>query len=88
MTFKPESKTLTLEFPSLEDAEFFKAWLCDAGEQAYWDAAECSEMPFLPIAYHEPGGDIVRFFHRDSNGTLSAKEVAKALTIPVTENAP
>jgi hypothetical protein len=38
-TFRTSS-TLTFEFPDVEAANDFKTWLCNSGEQQYWNDAE------------------------------------------------
>jgi len=37
-------KTLTFNFTSKEAANHFKTWLCESGEQSYWDWMECREQ--------------------------------------------
>lgn len=36
--------TLHIEFDSEEAAGHFKSWLCESGEQAYWQWMECREQ--------------------------------------------
>jgi len=38
--FTPTSDTLTLHFDSVKEAEVFKTWLCNSGEQFYDDFRE------------------------------------------------
>lgn len=35
--------TLTIEFDNEEAAEHFASWLCESGEQSYWDWMEVRE---------------------------------------------
>lgn len=37
VSFKVTSKILTFEFENEEMAHHFKLWLCEAGEQGYWE---------------------------------------------------
>ena len=50
-----EKKTLSIEFDNEEALEHFASWLCEQGEQDYWEWMECRES--------EEDGDItaVRF---------------------------
>ncbi len=41
--FDAHSERLTFVFGSKEAANFFKQWLCEMGEQDYWDCMEIRE---------------------------------------------
>jgi hypothetical protein len=40
---KVEDTDLVIKFPSKESAEHFALWLCESGEQQYWDWMETAE---------------------------------------------
>lgn len=42
--FEPSSRELVIRFASREAARHFKSWLCEAGEQDYWQWMEMREQ--------------------------------------------
>lgn len=42
--FKLKGKVLTFEFENEAAANHFKTWLCESGEQQYWDWMEYREQ--------------------------------------------
>lgn len=56
--FAPDSKTLTIEFDSIEDADNFKTWLCNRGEQ-YLQEDDFENGSFVDFDYHDPGGSTI-----------------------------
>jgi hypothetical protein len=56
--FEPTKPELTITFPSVEAAAAFKAWLCESGEQDYWNYTEING-PSCNFDYHNPGGSII-----------------------------
>ena len=45
--------TLKIEFESKEILEHFASWLCNAGEQVWWDCLSCQDLPDQTIEYYE-----------------------------------
>jgi hypothetical protein len=58
--FDPDSPTLTITFPSAEHAAAFKSWLCNSGEQYFWDWCDYDNGPASVFDYHDPGGSVIR----------------------------
>ena len=58
--FEPDVPELLIRFPSVAAASAFKFWLCNSGEQAYWDWMEFrpdqNRGPKVLFNYHFPGG--------------------------------
>lgn len=48
MTTKDKSTELKIEFANKEAAAHFMSWLCESGEQQYWNWMECREDDQLP----------------------------------------
>lgn len=49
-------KDLVIRFASAKAARHFALWLCESGEQGYWQWMECRER-------EEPGNITARAFH-------------------------
>lgn len=55
-----EKKTLTFEFENAQAAKHFALWLCEQGEQDYWDwmeereQGEDGDITALRFEYHSP----------------------------------
>ena len=67
--FNPTMPVLALVFDNADMAQHFKTWLCESGEQAYWDWMEYRE--------EEEEGDITaRHFnyHKHPNQIIGSKE--------------
>jgi len=56
--FEKHGTYLTLEFDNYEAAQHFKTWLCEAGEQDYWqwmevrESEEDGDITGLTFDYH------------------------------------
>jgi hypothetical protein len=48
---------LRIIFPTEEAKRLFALWLCNSGEQHYFDAMQDSQTPSLRIGYHGPEDD-------------------------------
>ena len=65
MAFEVTGPKLTFEFASEEAAEHFKTWLCESGEQGYWNWMEYREdedagnITGLRFDYHNKDGSII-----------------------------
>lgn len=57
---KPTHKNITIEFANPEAALHFATWLCEQGEQDYWQWMECREqeekgdITATSFEYHSP----------------------------------
>jgi hypothetical protein len=40
---KPKETIISIKFANEEAAHHFASWLCESGEQQYWDWMECAE---------------------------------------------
>lgn len=49
---KADKAVLRIEFDSQEDLMNFASWLCEAGEQDYWNYQEIREKPAVTFDYH------------------------------------
>lgn len=65
--FDDTGETLHIQFGSEEAARHFKSWLCEQGEQQYWEWMECREYEMedgedpitaLEFDYWQPDGRI------------------------------
>ena len=56
--FQTTTPQLTILFPSTAAANTFKEWLCEAGEQSYWDWCDVHGHA-CNFEYHNPGGAII-----------------------------
>ena len=54
------SNDLTIRFPNKGAALAFKSWLCNVGEQQYWDYMDCQDPPNNSVRfdYHTEGSVI------------------------------
>lgn len=65
MEFKTKSKTLTFEFENVEAANHFKLWLCESGEQGYWEwmdyyeQEEDGNITGLQFEYHSETPEVI-----------------------------
>lgn len=61
--FKPTSNKLVFEFEKPEDAEGFKEWLCNQGEQDFWSQDDIDEYGYgYEFFFHILGGNTVKCF--------------------------
>lgn len=64
-SFDPTNGTLKIRFESPEAARHFKLWLCESGEQAYWDWMDCREeeqagnITATEFAYHGDDPNVI-----------------------------
>ena len=57
-------RKITIEFESDEAAMYFARWLCDAGEQNYWDWMGYRESEdHRVVSFDYWGGDDGQFMH-------------------------
>ena len=56
--FEVNSTTLKIHFPHIEAANLFKSWLCEMGEQDFWEWEEVNKTydGSIKFNYHDPGG--------------------------------
>ena len=65
MAFEVTGPTLTFKFDSEEAAEHFKVWMCESGEQSYWEWMEYREqeeegdITGVCFSYHNEDGSII-----------------------------
>ena len=66
MAFEVTGPTLTFKFANEEAAEHFKVWLCESGEQSYWEWMEYREqeedtkqITGINFNYHNKDGSII-----------------------------
>jgi len=68
-TFEPTETRLSIEFDCVEQANAFKSWLCNSGEQQFWKHCEIHmDDPLIP--YHTD-------YHGDPNTVLFSAEPVK-----------
>jgi hypothetical protein len=61
--FEPTSNKLTFEFETIEDADQFKSWMCNQGEQSFYVYDEkTKEEIYYSFFYHIKGGNTVKVF--------------------------
>lgn len=78
--FNTDSPSLTLRFETVEDAQSFKNWLANSGEQKFWDWDEyqVSEATgHMSFNYHDPGGDVIVASREKSELEILASEGKK-----------
>lgn len=63
------SKEVTIKFSNDDAAHHFLIWLCESGEQQYWQWMECREQ--------EESGDITAVDFDYHGGTLKGEEFGK-----------
>jgi len=57
--FDPKHDYVTVTFPDVETAQLFKSWLCESGEQGFWDWEQEHLGHRTKFDYHDPGGCLV-----------------------------
>ena len=66
--FETVFPTITLHFPSSDQANFFKSWLSSRGEQDFSDSvSKLTPWSLGKVNYHEPGGSVVVFNFEELN---------------------
>lgn len=65
--FEKHSETISLAFESYEAAQHFKSWLCESGEQQYWE--------WMTYREQEENGDItgMQFDYHTGTDLISVK---------------
>ena len=61
-----EKVKLTIEFPSQEQLVDFATWLCDSGEQSYWDGINNEDDGVSSVRFHYHGVEKTEFAHNDA----------------------
>lgn len=71
MAFEVTGPTITFKFANVEAAEHFKVWMCESGEQGYWEWMEYREQ--------EEDGDItgLRFNYHNDDGSVIPVECGR-----------
>ena len=66
MAFEVAGPNLTFQFNTPEAAEHFKVWMCESGEQGYWewmeyreDEEDTKDITGLDFNYHYKDGSII-----------------------------
>lgn len=63
--------TVSIKFANEEAADHFSTWLCESGEQSYWDWMECREQEedgdITAINFHYHGEEDETKAHTDPN---------------------
>lgn len=55
--FEPDEPRITITFDSVEDAKRFKDWLCNQGEQDFYEFEKMAGvLVCTTFEYHDPGG--------------------------------
>ena len=61
-SFAVKGNEITIKFPDSAHANLFKDWLCDAGEQCFWEWTECAGFGEPQIKYRSINGKTIFAF--------------------------